>query len=94
MQAFLETVIRGMVQHPDAVRIVPSERRGETLYEVHVHPVDMGRLVGRRGNTINAIRTLLTAGAAAGVAKILFFVGLALVALFLVLGVVAGRKVV
>jgi uncharacterized membrane protein YtjA (UPF0391 family) len=34
------------------------------------------------------------AGAAAGVAKILFFVGLALVALFLVLGVVAGRKVV
>lgn len=34
------------------------------------------------------------AGAAAGVAKILFFVGLALVALFLVLGVAAGRKVV
>ena len=34
------------------------------------------------------------AGAAAGVAKILFFVGLALVALFLILGVVAGRKVV
>ena len=34
------------------------------------------------------------AGAAAGVTKILFFVGLALVALFLILGVVAGRKVV
>lgn len=64
MQAFLETVIRGMVQHPDAVRIVPTERRGETLYEVHVHPADMGRLVGRRGNTINAIRALLSAGAA------------------------------
>ncbi|WP_374525763.1 DUF1328 family protein [Sphingopyxis sp.] len=34
------------------------------------------------------------AGAAAGIAKILFFVGLALVVLFLVLGAAAGRKVV
>ncbi|MXP25637.1 DUF1328 domain-containing protein [Altererythrobacter indicus] len=33
------------------------------------------------------------AGAAAGVAKFLFFVGLALVALFVVLGIVAGKKV-
>lgn len=64
MQAFLDTVIKGMVQRPDAVRITTSTRKGETVYEVHVHPVDMGRLVGRRGNTINAIRTLLAAGAA------------------------------
>lgn len=64
MQAFLETVIKGMVQHPEAVRITPTERRGETIYEVHVYPADMGRLVGRRGNTVNAIRTLLAAGAA------------------------------
>jgi predicted RNA-binding protein YlqC (UPF0109 family) len=64
MQPFLEVVIKGMVEHPDAVRITTKERRGETLYEVHVHPIDMGRLVGRRGNTINAIRTLLAAGAA------------------------------
>jgi predicted RNA-binding protein YlqC (UPF0109 family) len=64
MQVFLETVIKGMVEHPDAVRITPTDRRGETVYEVHVHPIDMGRLVGRRGNTVNAIRTLLAAGAA------------------------------
>lgn len=64
MQAFLETVIRGMVQQPEVVAIVPLERKGETVYEVRVHPSDIGRLVGRRGNTINAIRTLLTAGAA------------------------------
>lgn len=63
MQAFLETVVKGMVQHPDAVVVDPIERRGETVYEIRVHPSDVGRLVGRRGNTINAIRTLLTAGA-------------------------------
>lgn len=64
MQAFLETVIKGMVQRPEAVQITTHERRGETVFEVHVDPADIGRLVGRRGNTINAIRTLLSAGAA------------------------------
>lgn len=64
MQAFLDTVIKGMVANPDAVRITPVERKGETVYEVQVDPADVGRLVGRRGNTINAIRTLLTAGGA------------------------------
>lgn len=63
MQAFLELIVKGMVQRPDAVHIETSERRGEAVFHVHVHPVDMGRLVGRRGNTINAIRTLLAAGA-------------------------------
>ncbi|MBX3745166.1 MAG: KH domain-containing protein [Verrucomicrobiae bacterium] len=64
MQDFLETVVRGMVQQPDAVRIEPVQGRGEIIYEVRVHPADMGRLVGRRGNTVNAIRTLLAVGAA------------------------------
>ena len=64
MQAFLETVVRGMVSQPEGVTVVPLERKGETVYQVRVHPGDVGRLVGRRGNTINAIRTLLLAGAA------------------------------
>lgn len=63
MQPFLEVVIKGMVEHPDAVRILSREWKGETIFEVYVHPTDMGRLVGRRGNTVNAIRTLLAAGA-------------------------------
>lgn len=63
MQPFLELVVHGMVAHPEDVRIESHERRGETIYRVHVHPDDVGRLVGRRGGTINAIRTLLTAGA-------------------------------
>lgn len=64
MQAFLETVIKGLVSHPDDVRIQPDERDRLTVYAVRVHPADVGRLVGKKGNTINAIRTLLTAGAA------------------------------
>jgi predicted RNA-binding protein YlqC (UPF0109 family) len=53
----------GWCSTPD-VRITPRGAKGETVYEVRVHPADVGRLVGRRGNTINAIRTLLTAGGA------------------------------
>ncbi|MGE3310894.1 MAG: KH domain-containing protein [Limisphaerales bacterium] len=64
MRAFLESVVKGMVAYPDEVRINPVDRKGETVYEIQVHPSDVGRLVGRRGNTINAIRTLLTAGGA------------------------------
>ena len=64
MHAFLDTVIKGMVANPDDVRITPVERKGETVFEVQVHSSDVGRLVGRRGNTINAIRTLLTAAGA------------------------------
>lgn len=64
MQAFLDNVIRGLVDRPDAVRIVPRERDGATLYEIHVHPMDIARLVGRQGGTISALRTLVAAGAA------------------------------
>lgn len=63
MQAFLDNVIRGLVDRPDAVRVAAREREGGTLYEIHVHPMDTGRLVGRQGGTINAIRTLVAAGA-------------------------------
>ena len=34
------------------------------VYELRLHPDDVGRIVGRKGNTINALRTLLVAGSA------------------------------
>ena len=64
MQAFLEYVVKGLVQHPDEVRITPVEREGTTIYELRLHPVDVGKVIGRQGMTINAIRSLLLAGSA------------------------------
>jgi hypothetical protein len=64
MQAFLEYVIKGLVQHPDEVTITPVQRNGMTIYELRLNESDVGRIIGRQGMTINAIRTLLLAGSA------------------------------
>ena len=64
MQAFLEYVVKGLVARPDDVTITPVEKNGMTIYEVRVSPEDMGRIIGKQGVTINAIRSLLQAGSA------------------------------
>jgi len=64
MQAFLEYVVKGLVAHPEAVSITPVERAGVTVYELRLDPSDVGKIIGRQGVTINAIRSLLLAGSA------------------------------
>jgi predicted RNA-binding protein YlqC (UPF0109 family) len=64
MQAFLEYIVKGLVQHPDSVTVTPVEREGTTVYELRLHPDDVGKVIGRQGMTINAIRSLLLAGSA------------------------------
>jgi predicted RNA-binding protein YlqC (UPF0109 family) len=64
MQAFLEYVVKGLVQNPNEVAITPVEREGTTVYELRLHPQDVGKIIGRQGMTINAIRSLLLAGSA------------------------------
>jgi predicted RNA-binding protein YlqC (UPF0109 family) len=64
MQAFLEYVVKGLVQYPEEVTITPVQRNGMTIYELRLNESDVGRIIGRQGMTINAIRTLLLAGSA------------------------------
>ena len=64
MQEFLEYVVKGLVQKPEEITVSPVERNGVTVYELRMNPADVGRIIGREGVTINAIRSLLTAGSA------------------------------
>ena len=64
MQAFLEYVVKGLVDRPDAVTITPVERSGLTIYELRLHPTDVGKIIGRQGSTIQALRALLQVGGA------------------------------
>jgi len=64
MQEFLEYVVKGLVERPEAVQIEPSDRDGLTVYQLRLHPSDMGKVIGKQGNTINAIRALLQVGSA------------------------------
>ncbi len=64
MQAFLEYVVKGLVQNAAAVTVTPTTREGMTIYELRLDPRDVGKIIGRQGQTINAIRSLLLAGSA------------------------------
>lgn len=53
--------MKGIVDHPDEVRVsAKNSPRGDVL-EVRVHPEDLGRVIGRAGRTAKALRTLVSA---------------------------------
>ena len=56
----LDHLVRGIVDHPDDVRVeARSMRRGQVL-EVRVHPEDLGKVIGRGGRTARALRAVMT----------------------------------
>lgn len=58
-QQFLETVVKALVDHPDQVVINRTVDEMGVLLTLDVHADDMGKIIGRSGNTAKAIRTLL-----------------------------------
>jgi hypothetical protein len=54
----IETVAKALADAPQRVEVTESEHRGTTLIEVTVAPPDVGKLIGRQGRTIQAMRTL------------------------------------
>lgn len=57
--SFLEYVVKSLVVHADAVKVKRSVDEMGVLLTLDVHPEDMGKVIGRSGNTAKAIRTLL-----------------------------------
>jgi len=58
-QEFLEFVVKGLVEHPDDVKIGRTVDEMGVLLTLDLNAEDMGKVIGRSGNTANAIRTLL-----------------------------------
>ncbi|GIW69209.1 MAG: hypothetical protein KatS3mg100_703 [Candidatus Parcubacteria bacterium] len=58
-QAFLEFVVKELVDHPEEVRVERKVDEMGVLLTLDVHPDDMGKVIGRSGNTARAIRSLL-----------------------------------
>ena len=56
---FLEAVVKALVDHPDSVNINRTVDEMGVLLTLDVHADDMGKIIGRSGNTAKAIRTLL-----------------------------------
>lgn len=60
--AFLDTVIKALVDHPEDVKIVQTQDNFGVLLTVTIHPDDMGKVLGRKGKMITeAIRPLTKA---------------------------------
>lgn len=56
---FLEYIVKGLVNHPDDVKIKRTVDEMGVLLTLDVNPEDMGKIIGRAGNTAKAIRILL-----------------------------------
>jgi predicted RNA-binding protein YlqC (UPF0109 family) len=54
---------RALVDQPDQVSLRTSEAEGARLFELKVAPEDVGKVIGRDGRTVGALRTLLGAAA-------------------------------
>jgi uncharacterized protein len=54
----IETVAKALADSPQRVSVAETEHHGTTLIEVSVAPPDVGKLIGRQGRTIQAMRTL------------------------------------
>lgn len=58
-QEFLEFLVKSLVDNPDGVKIDRRVDEMGVLMTLDVSPADMGKVIGRQGNTAKAIRTLL-----------------------------------
>ena len=54
----VEVLAKALVDKPDDVRVVETEHKGTTLVELYVAQLDAGKLIGRQGRTVAALRTL------------------------------------
>jgi len=63
MRAVVEVVAKALVDRPEDVEVIESQRRGMTVVELYTDPGDMGKIIGRQGRTAAALRTLVTLAA-------------------------------
>ena len=65
MKDLLATVVKGLVETPDAVEVTVDEpnEEGIVVYHLHVAAEDMGRVIGKQGRIAKAIRTVMRAAA-------------------------------
>ena len=59
MNQLVEYLARALVDQPEAVELKVTPVDGAVLYELKVAPGDVGKVIGRDGRTVNALRTVL-----------------------------------
>jgi uncharacterized protein len=63
VESFLEYVIRQLVEAPEEVLVSKVEQGRKLIFKVEMRKADVGKVIGRNGHTITAMRNLLNAAA-------------------------------
>ena len=56
---FLRYIVENIVEHTDEIQIEKKDDELGTLLTLEVHPDDMGIIIGKKGSTVNALRSVL-----------------------------------
>jgi hypothetical protein len=63
VQEFLEFVIRQLVDYPEEIILTKEETPKKVTFNLQLRQSDVGKVIGKHGSTITAIRDLLSAAA-------------------------------
>ena len=69
MENLIEQIVKELVDKPDEVTVTPVESERTIIYELHVGDGDLGKVIGKRGRTAGALRTIISAISAKGGGK-------------------------
>jgi predicted RNA-binding protein YlqC (UPF0109 family) len=64
MKELLLYIVKALVDNPDEIKINEVDRDGELVLELSVAPSDMGKVIGRQGRIVKAIRSVIKSAAA------------------------------
>ncbi|MBD2870765.1 KH domain-containing protein [Paenibacillus arenilitoris] len=63
MKELILVIAKALVDHPDRVQVNVKEDDRGTVYELSVHPEDIGKIIGKQGRIAKAMRTVVTSAA-------------------------------
>ena len=63
-KGLLALMARALVDRPEEVRVDTKDEDGATVLELHVDGDDVGKIIGKQGRTVRALRTILDAAGA------------------------------
>lgn len=64
MKEYVEHIVKALVDHPEDVEVLEVEGQRTTVYELRVAPADLGKVIGKAGQTAKSLRTILAAASA------------------------------
>ncbi|MGD9874154.1 MAG: KH domain-containing protein [Kiritimatiellia bacterium] len=64
MKALIEYIVRILVDHPEEIQITEVDGEKTVIFELRCNKDDIGKIIGKSGKTVGAIRTLVSTAAA------------------------------